>query len=26
MPPALLAYHLAVKAWRRPEADPALQR
>jgi len=26
MPAALLAYHLAVKAWRRPEENPALQR
>lgn len=26
MPPALLAYHLAVKAFRRPQTEPALQR
>lgn len=26
MPAALLAYHLAVKAFRRPENEPALQR
>lgn len=26
MPPALLAYHLAVKAFRRSDTDPALQR